>query len=350
MNETPTAHSAGRAERAARESSRALRDESLRTPRDESSRTLRDAVCAGLGRSPKSLPPWLFYDDEGSKLFELITQLPEYYLTRAEREILRRYAREIVSLAAGGGPALNIVELGAGTATKSQILLHAAVERQGRCLYVPVDVSLTALESAASRLGREEPEVDVRPLAAQYAVAMRRLRQIPERRLVLFIGSSIGNFDDPEAIELLGSVRDGLAAGDALLLGADRRKSPERLLPAYDDAQGVTAAFNKNVLGRINRELGGEFDLEAFDHVAIWNERRSRIEIYLQSRRRQVVRVRSLGLSYTFEQGERVHTESSYKYDEEHLDRLLGSAGLVREQSFFDARGDFGVHLVRVTR
>jgi len=215
------------------------------------------AVRAGLGSAPKSLPPWLFYDGEGSRLFELITQLPEYYLTRAEREIFTLSADEIIAVAAGDHPNLHIVELGAGTATKSQILLRAAVRRQGRCLYVPVDVSRTALESAVTRLRREEPGVEVRPLAAQFTDATLRLRHIPPRRLVLFIGSSIGNFEEPDAVELLASVRRSLVPGDALLLGADRKKSPARLLPAYDDGQGVTSAFNKNVFGRINRELGG---------------------------------------------------------------------------------------------
>ena len=308
---------------------------------------VHDAVRAGLGRAAKSLPPWLFYDSEGSRLFELITELPEYYLTRAERELFERHADEIIAVAAGDGPPLHIVELGAGTATKSQILLRAAVARQGRCLYVPVDVSHTALESAVERLEREEPAVEVRPLAAHHAEATRRLRHIPARRLVLFIGSSIGNFDDQEAIELLSSVRDGLTPGDALLLGADRKKSPARLLPAYDDSRGVTAAFNKNVLGRINRDLGGEFDLDAFRHVALWNEGLSRIEMHLESVREQVVRVRALGASFAFARGERIHTESSHKYEDEHIDRLLAAARFARERSFTDGEGAFGVHVAR---
>lgn len=310
--------------------------------------SVADVVRSGLGSADKTLPAWLFYDDAGSELFELITELPEYYLTRTERALFERYGEEIVSQAAGSAPRLNIVELGAGTATKSQILLRAAVERQGRCLYVPIDVSLAALDVAATRIAREEPGVEVRPIATHHAEAVRRLAQIPARRLVLFIGSSIGNFEDAEAQALLSSVRTSLAPGDAFLLGADRKKSPERLLPAYDDASGVTAAFNKNILARINRELGGEFELDAFRHVALWNEELSRVESYLESLRPQRVRVAELDAWFSFDRGERIHTESSHKYSDAHIERLLSTAGFVRERSFFDDEGLFGVHLARV--
>lgn len=309
---------------------------------------LARAVKRGLGRAPKSLPPWLFYDARGSELFERITELPEYYLTRAEREIFERQADAIVAAAARGESGLlSVLELGAGTATKSQILLTAIVKRQTRCLYVPVDISASALALAAARIGREAPEVDVQPLACRHPEAAKRLKQMPRTRLVLFIGSSIGNFDDDEAVELLTSVRDGLAPGDALLLGADKKKSPERLLAAYDDARGLTAAFNKNVLSRINRELGADFELEAFRHVALWNEERSRIEMHLESLAAQRVRIAALGRTVWLAEGERIHTESSHKYTDEHVEALLGRAGFRREQSFADEQGLFGVHLAR---
>ncbi len=310
--------------------------------------TLAEAVRNGLAREKKSLPPWLFYDARGSELFEQITELPEYYLTRAEREIFEQNADEIVAAAASGTTApVHVVELGAGTATKSQILLRAVVRRQQRCLFVPVDVSEAALAVAVERLGREEPEIEVVPLAVDHAAATAKLKSIPPRRLVLFIGSSIGNFEDADAVGLLRAVRRGLGPGDALLLGADRKKSPALLLPAYDDARGVTAAFNKNVLARINRELGADFDLGAFRHVALFDEARSRIEMHLESVRPQTVRIAALGLSLRFRAGERIHTESSHKYDDERVDALLRAAGFARERSFSDGAGLFGAHLGR---
>jgi L-histidine Nalpha-methyltransferase len=310
---------------------------------------LSEAVASGLGRKHKSLPPWLFYDRVGSELFERITELPEYYLTRAEREIFRTHADDIVATAAAGTSApLHVIELGAGTATKSQILLRAVVRRQNRCLYVPVDVSASALDVAAERLEREEPQVEVRPLAVHHGEATERLRTIPARRLVLFIGSSIGNFDDADAIELLEAVRRGLSRGDCLLLGADRKKDPARLIAAYDDGAGVTAAFNKNVLARINRELGGEFQVDRFRHVAIWNEERSRIEMHLESMADQTVGIEALEMEVRFAAGERIFTESSNKYDTARIDALLGRAGFRRERTFSDAEGLFGVHVARV--
>lgn len=307
-----------------------------------------DAVKKGLTRPRKSLPPWLFYDANGSELFEQITELPEYYVTRAEREIFDRHADEIVAQAAAGSAQnLRVVELGAGTATKSQILLRAVVRRQSRCLYVPIDVSQAALEVAVDRIGREEPGVDVRPMIVPHSVATSKLSQVARTRFVLFIGSSIGNFDERDAVSLLSAVRRGLDVGDALLLGADRRKSPDVLIPAYDDARGVTAAFNKNILVRINRELGANFEVSQFDHVALWNDELSRVEIYLESRCEQSVRLPALDLTVEFAEGERIHTESSHKYSDQAVASLLERSGFDLERSFFDAEQRFGVHVAR---
>jgi L-histidine N-alpha-methyltransferase len=307
-----------------------------------------ETVEKGLTRSRKSLPPWLLYDARGSELFEQITELPEYYVTRAEREIFDRHADEIVARAAtGAAQDLRVVELGAGTATKSQILLRAVVRRQSRCLYVPIDVSKAALEVAVDRIEREEPRVDVRPMIVPHSVATSKLSQVARTRFVLFIGSSIGNFDERDAVGLLSAVRRGLDAGDAFLLGADRKKSPDVLIPAYDDAQGVTAAFNKNLLARINRELGADFDLAEFDHVALWNDELSRVEMHLESRSEQRVHVARLGLDLCFAAGERIHTESSHKYSDEAVQDLLDRSGFDLEQSFFDGERRFGVHVAR---
>ena len=238
------------------------------------------AVREGLSASSKWLPAKLFYDEAGSALFEQITELPEYYLTRTERSIFERSAGEILQAA---GPSLTLVELGAGTAAKTSILIDELLRRQPRALFYPIDVSPSALQEAATQLGRQFPQLRVNPIIADYTGGVEALNRISGRKLVLYIGSSIGNFEPDESVRLLRRIRRSLRAGDALLLGADFAKSPKILIPAYDDAQGVTAAFNKNILARINRELEANFELDAFRHVALWNRRCSRMEMYLES-------------------------------------------------------------------
>jgi L-histidine N-alpha-methyltransferase len=304
-------------------------------------------VAQGLRRSPKSLPPWLFYDQRGSELFEQITRLPEYYLTRTERAILEANAEEICRLA---GSNLTVVELGAGTADKTRILLHRLLRRQLKLRYVPVDVSRAALESAEQRLRVELPELDVHPIVADYTLDRLDPREAPGRKLVLYLGSSIGNFEPDAAIALLAQARAGLNAGDCLLLGADRAKSESVLVPAYADAQGVTEQFNKNLLARINRELGADFELTNFRHIAQWNPRASRIEIYLESACRQSVRIGLLHMRVGFEAGERLHTENSYKYSDDTIRQMLASAGFGLERTFSDPQQWFGVHLARVPK
>jgi L-histidine N-alpha-methyltransferase len=304
------------------------------------------AVRAGLLGRRKSLPPWLFYDARGSALFEEITALPEYYLTRTERAILVREAQAIVSAA---GPPLEVVELGAGSAAKTEILLEALLAHQPRVTYLPLDVSPAALVSARARLRRLR-RVTVKPILGRYPEALE-LPRPPEgqRRLVLFLGSNVGNYDPPAAQELLAAVARALRPGDALLMGADHRKPADVLLPAYDDAQGVTAQFNKNVLARLNRELGADFDLDSFRHVAVWNGRRSRVEMHLESARDQRVTLRALAAVVTFSRGERIHTESSYKLTPVRLRRLLGGAGFRPEAAWTDPRRWFGLYLGRAT-
>ncbi len=319
-----------------------------------SAKAMARAVTEGLSRRAKELPAWMFYDAEGSRLFELITELPEYYLTRAERGIFTENADAIIGTALENGigtrgaeRVLDVMELGAGTASKSQILLEAALSRLGRCLFAPVDVSGAALAIAVDRLERELPDLIMKPIVGDHRAGCAELSKLSSRRLVLFIGSSMGNFDDAQNIALFRAVRAGLKPGDVLLLGADRPKDPGELVRAYDDTQGVTAAFNKNVLAHINRELGGEFDLDAFRHVARWNAAESRIEMHLESSIAQRVRIGALDLSVDFARGETIHTESSVKYSNERIGSILGSAELRLEQSFFDADKRFGVHLAR---
>jgi L-histidine N-alpha-methyltransferase len=312
-----------------------------------SSVAIANDVRRGLEAAPKSLPPYLFYDHEGSAIYERITALPEYYLTRAEREIFQTHAAEIVALAAKGTEdPLRVIELGAGSAAKTQILLRAVLRRQPRCSYVPIDVSATAMDEARRRLHALLPQVSIAPLIMTHDQALRALHlDDAHRDLVLFIGSSIGNFADDEAASLLRGLRDALGAGTSLLLGTDLRKSPEVLLRAYDDAAGVTAAFNKNLLRRINRELGGHFDLERFRHVARWNEAASRIEMHLESTVLQEVAIDQLSLRARFEAGETIHTESSIKYDLPRVDSLLQAGGFQRDTTFYDADRRFAVHL-----
>jgi dimethylhistidine N-methyltransferase len=305
------------------------------------------AVVRGFDQPQKTLPPWLFYDREGSRLFERITELPEYYPTRVERSIFVRHGEAIVR-DARGDQALTMVELGAGTASKTRVLLAALSASQGRCEYVPIDVSRSALEEAARSIERELPNVRVRPQVGTSETSGAHIEAVRGRKLVLFIGSSIGNYDVEAAVTLLSGVRAALSPGDGLLLGTDLRKDRATLLAAYDDAAGVTAEFNRNVLVRLRRELGADFDLAHFRHVARWNEATSSIEMHLESTIDQTVRVAALDRSWRFRRGETIHTESSMKYDIASVRTLLRRAGFALEKTYEDERRWFGVHLAKV--
>ncbi len=309
---------------------------------------IADAVRRGLGAVPKTLPPFLLYDDEGSRLYERITTLPEYYLTRAEHRILQTHAAEIVAMAArSAGEPLAVVELGAGTAAKTEILLRELVRRQRTCRYVPIDISGPTLARTQRRLHEVMPHVEVLPRVTTLHQAFESTWDVATPRLVLFIGSSIGNLDDQEAAYLLADVGRALGPRTTLLLGTDLRKDPAELVRAYDDAAGVTAAFNMNLLTRINRELGGDFSLDAFRHVARWNDGASRVEMHLESQAAQLVSIAGLSLTVTFEAGETIHTESSVKYDVPRVERLLSAGGFALERTFFDPERRFAVHLAR---
>ena len=302
-------------------------------------------VRRGLTASPKYLTCKLFYDEIGSQLFEQITELPEYYLTRTERSILVQYAGEILEQA---GSPLTLVELGAGTATKTSILIEELLQRQNRVLFYPIDVSPSALDEAVRQLGTQFPSLRVNPVVADYTGGVTALSRITGRKLVLYIGSSIGNFEPDRSIRVLRRIRQSLRPGDALLLGADFAKSSKILLPAYNDSQGITAEFNKNVLARLNRELEADFDLDAFRHVALWNRRCSRMEIYLESMATQSVFIPAIDLDVSFQRGERIHTENSYKYTDAMIESILRESGFTPEHSWSDRKKWFGVHLARV--
>jgi L-histidine N-alpha-methyltransferase len=307
------------------------------------------AVREGLNRRPKRLPAWLFYDEDGSNLFDQITCLPEYYLTRTERQILSDHAQEILSQATGSEPTrLHIAELGAGSADKTRLLLKAAVDRQQTLIYEPVDVSSSALEAARERIEREIPGVEVCPRVLNYTQGLDlEPTANGERRLVLYIGSSIGNFEPLEGVNVLKGVRAGLEPGDTLLLGVDLLKPEATLLAAYDDKLGITARFNLNMLARLNRELGAGFDLGSFGHRALWNPIDSRIEMHLESLIRQSVSIPALDLEVAFNAGETIHTENSYKYGPGQPEELLFSSGFLPETTWLDPQEWFAVCLAR---
>jgi L-histidine N-alpha-methyltransferase len=306
---------------------------------------LAEEVLEGLSVTPRRLPPKLFYDACGSRLFEQITELREYYLTRTERAIFRMFAGEIVEQA---GSNLTLIELGAGSASKTRILVQALARKQLRVGFYPVDVSASALKIAVASLNGNIRNLRIHPIVADYSMHVPLL-DVHGTKLVLFIGSSIGNFEPEEAVEFLTRVRNSLHPGDALLLGFDMVKRADVLHAAYNDAQGVTAQFNLNVLARINRELGGQFDLDLFQHVAFWNPQMSRIEMHLESRVRQQVWVRDLGMRFDFAAGERIHTENSYKFTKVSIAQMIQQGGFRMEKSWTDPKRWFSTVLARVT-
>lgn len=312
------------------------------------SASFAEDVRRGLVASPKVLSPKYFYDALGSKLFEAICELPEYYVTRAETEIFLGYAREIAGSLCGP---VRMVELGSGDGQKTRLLIEALLGRQGRLDYLPVDISRPAIEQSGEKLLFAYPELRIEAWVGEFIPTLRALaRQAPAppgtRTLVLFLGSTLGNLEPDERTGLLSAVRDLLRPGDSFLLGVDLRKAESVLVPAYDDPLGVTAAFNLNLLGRINRELGGGFDLAAFRHRARWNDELSRIEMHLESLRDQTVPIRGLGLEVSFAAGETIHTESSYKFETGQIERLAAATGFELRRAWTDGERRFGSHLL----
>nr|WP_202559402.1 L-histidine N(alpha)-methyltransferase [Streptomyces sp. SID5914] len=309
-------------------------------PEDATDAALRADVLAGLTSTPKWLPPKWFYDARGSELFEAITALPEYYPTRAEREILVDRAGEI---AAATG-ARTLVELGSGSSEKTRVLLDALTGHNGLRGYVPVDVSESALVQAGQALVAERPGLQVHALIADFTAGLT-LPETPGPRLVAFLGGTIGNLLPEERAVFLSSVRALLAPGDSLLLGTDLVKDEGVLVRAYDDAAGVTAEFNKNVLSVVNRELEADFATAAFDHVALWNAEREWIEMRLRSRTAQTVKIQALDLAVDFADGEELRTEVSAKFRREGVRAELAAAGLDLAHWWTDAEGRFALSL-----
>jgi L-histidine N-alpha-methyltransferase len=306
-------------------------------PEDATDAALRADVLEGLTRTPKTLPPKWFYDARGSELFEQITELPEYYPTRAEREILVDRAGEI---AAATG-ARTLVELGSGSSDKTRHLLDALT---GLAVYVPVDVSESALTQAGHALIEERPGLDVHALIADFTGDLT-LPETPGPRLLAFLGGTIGNLLPAERATFFAGLRSLLSPGDALLLGTDLVKDEQVLVRAYDDAAGVTAAFNKNVLTVVDRELGADFDADAFDHVALWDGDNEWIEMRLRSRTDQTVKIPALDIAVEFTAGEELRTEISAKFRKEGVRSELAVTGLELAHWWTDREGRFALSL-----
>ena len=307
---------------------------------DSAYHALRRDVFDGLQNTPKSLPPKWFYDSVGSELFDQITRLPEYYPTRAEAEILRGRSGEI----AAASEADTLVELGSGTSEKTRMLLDALRGRGSLHRFVPFDVDASVLSTTATAIQYEYPGVEIKAVCGDFE---EHLTEIPSggRRLFVFLGSTIGNLTPEPRAEFLATLSTVMRPGDSLLLGTDLVKDTGRLVRAYDDAAGVTAQFNRNVLAVINRELNADFDVEAYRHVARWNAGEERIEMWLRAESRQRVRINALELTVDFAAGEEMLTEVSCKFHPHGVSAELAAAGLRRVQWWTDSAGDFGLSL-----
>jgi len=319
-----------------------IHDLARRNGRTEFARDVR----SGLSSYPKQLFPKYLYDELGSRLFEAICEVDEYYLTRAEDKILTSYADEIVRAIPN---CKTLIELGSGSAQKTRKIIEALIRGCGELLFIPVDISATALEKSSHALLDSYPNLKINAYAADYFEALEALPPLgPDPALVLFLGSNIGNFEPDEAVDFLSAIRRVLRRQDALLLGADLKKDARTLEAAYDDSLGVTRAFIVNELERINRELDANFDLWAFGLRSLYNESAGRVEVYLESLRSQDINIRGLDMSISFDAGERIHMENSYKFDLNGLKLLGRRSGFDLERTWLDEEKLFSSNLFRV--
>ncbi len=307
---------------------------------EDAADALRADARAGLTATPKTLPPRWFYDERGSELFDEITRLPEYYPTRTERALLAARSGDV----AAASRADTLVELGSGTSEKTRLLLSALADAGPLRRYVPVDVDPSVLRLAGATITADHPDVAVDAVVADFTTHLDRL-PAGGRRLVAFLGSTIGNLEPTPRAGFLRSLAGTLAPGDSFLLGTDLVKDADRLVRAYDDAAGVTAAFDRNVLAVVNRELKADFDLSAFDHRAVWDPAQEWIEMRLRSTREQVVRIAALDLDVPFADGEDLRTEVSAKFRRAGVEAELATAGLQLTHWWADADGDFALSL-----
>jgi len=303
-----------------------------------------EEVRSGLSADSRALPCRFFYDEPGSKIFEEICQLDEYYLTRAERSILAERASEIVDQVAAD---VALVELGSGNAEKSRLLIEVLLERQKSLRFLPIDISRSVLEAGSQALLVDHPGLEIHAICGEYEAGLHELKRQPGgAQLILWLGSSIGNLHKPQAAKFLARVREEMAPGDGLLVGIDLRKEREVLESAYDDIHGVTARFNKNLLGRINRELGGHFDVRQFGFHARYDQASGAVASSLVSLCDQEVPIDALGVAYVFKENEEIHTENSYKYSFEEIDQLASDSGMECRKRWLDADGHYSLNLL----
>jgi dimethylhistidine N-methyltransferase len=306
-------------------------------------------VLEGLSARHKSIPAIYHYDAEGSRLFEQITRLPEYYLTRCENDSLRRNRGRIADRVMD--EPLNLIEFGPGDGSKTKALVEHLVARGADFQYVPIDISRSALEKLTAHFRARFPRLKVSALATDFSSGINWLNDRYRRRnLVLFLGSNIGNFSDGEAEQFLLNLSDSLNEGDLVLIGFDSKKDIEQILKAYNDSQGVTAEFHLNVLRRINRELAGNFDTDSFRYIGSYDVLSSRINAHLVSRGQQQVHIGDLGRSFTFADAEPIHVECSCKYDESDIEKLAGKTGYAHREHLYDSRRYFVDAVWEVTR
>ncbi|MEQ8424684.1 MAG: L-histidine N(alpha)-methyltransferase [Cyclobacteriaceae bacterium] len=301
-----------------------------------------NAVENGLSNTPKRLPSWLFYDEIGDKIFQAIMRMPEYYLTECEFDIFRSEKGRILNHVANNGDSFKLVELGAGDGTKTEILLDYFVDQKVPFTYVPVDVSDAVLNQLSTRLEKTLPQLQIQPTNKLYNEALEDLNNDDkERKLILFLGANIGNFGREDAVGFVKKLSDNMNPNDLLLVGFDLKKDPRKILSAYDDDAGITREFNLNLLGRINRELGGQFDLDLFSHYPYYDPETGITKSYLVSRDRQDVFIEAFDKSFHFEKWEIIHTEVSQKYDIQMIKLLASQAGLAVKDVIYDSRKYF---------
>ena len=315
---------------------------SISFPLQAQTAELAQHVADGLQREPKALSSKYFYDDAGSRLFQQIMELPEYYPTRAEFAIFREHGPALAAaLSPAGGGAFSLIELGAGDGLKTKLLLRELLRTGPAFTYAPVDISAGAMTGLVAALAQELPALHVAPVVADYATALAQLRTRPGSKAVLFLGSNIGNFGPQERLDFLRQLAAPLAPADRLLIGFDLQKDPRRIRAAYDDSQGITAAFNLNLLTRLNRELGANFDLAHWQHYTDYSPLNGAVRSFLVSTRAQQVCFDALDETFDFAAWEVIHTENSYKFTLPQIEALAAEAGLRVVTYFTDSATDF---------
>jgi L-histidine Nalpha-methyltransferase len=304
-------------------------------------------VLTGLSQNPKQIPSKYFYDKRGDELFVQIMNMPEYYLTRAEMEIFQEQSHEIISsFNIQKGEEIEVVELGAGDGTKTIHLLFELIRSRVTFKYVPIDISANALNGLEHRMKEEIPDLSINTLHGDYFQMLHDLKKSPNRKIILFLGSNIGNMTDEQAKSFIASLSQNLNKGDKLVLGVDLMKAKEIILPAYNDAAGITRDFNLNLLERMNRELSANFDLNYFVHDPEYIESEGIAKSFLKSTKRQLVEIESIGKSFVFEENERIHTEISRKYNDQILTNIIAESPLSVQHCFTDQKSLFGDYII----